>query len=347
MILVVKLRLRDKHAKELARQARAVNFVWNFCNERQREAVGKDRKWLSSADLQRLTAGSGPMLELHSHTVQKVCEQYEQSRRQHKRPWLRWRGKKSLGWVPFNQGHVKLRDGAFVFRGVAYEPMHMRELPEGAVIRAGSFNTDSRGRWYINLPVEFPEGWFEKAPESAVGIDLGLKTLATLSDGSTIENPRCFAKLEARLGKAQRSGKKRLTKTIHAKIVNSRKDFLHKASAAIAKAHAVIVVGDVSSSKLSQTKMAKSVQDAGWSNFRTMLSYKAIRHGGRAVEVSEAHTSRTCSSCGSLSGPSGVNGLGIREWTCVDCGVVHCRDGNAAKNILRRGLATLGEGARL
>lgn len=348
MLLTLKFRLRDKHAAELNRQARAVNVVWNYCNETQQKAVRSGRRWLSKYALQKLTAGAGKELDLHAHTIQQVCHQYVRSREQHQRPWLRFRGRKSLGWVPFNQGHVRFDGTAFVFRGVRYEPMHRREMPQGAVIRAGSFNQDARGRWYLNCPVEFPAGWFEQAPSSVVGIDLGLKDLATLSDGGKIEMPRFYRKSEEALARAQRARKTKRVRAIHRKVANRRKDFLHKASARLAKTHDVIAVGDVSSSKLARTRLAKSVQDAGWHRFKQMLSYKAIRHGGRMLEVSEAYTTQVCSSCGELphERPKGIADLGIRGWTCGECGVTHDRDVNAARNILRLGLETLAGGAR-
>jgi putative transposase len=346
MLITLKLRLRDRHAADLNRQARAVNFVWNYCNETQQKAASVGRKWLAAFDLQRLTAGASKELGLHAHTIQKVCQQYDRSRSAKGKPWLRFRGRKSLGWVPFNQGHVVVvGHGKVRFRGVVYGAMHWREIPYGAVIRAGSFNQDARGRWYINMPVELPAG--ERAPQSLVGIDLGLKDLATLSTGEKIAAPHHFRRLEAAFGKAQRARKKRLARNISAKIANARKDHLHKASAQIALAHDIIVVGDVSSSKLARTRMAKSVLDAGWTTLRNQLSYKAIRHGGTYIEVNEAYTSQTCSACGALPDgrPGGIAGLGIRRWECGDCGASHDRDVNAARNIARLGLETLGEGA--
>lgn len=347
MILTLKFRLRDKHSAGLNRQARAVNVVWNFCNETQQKAAKYGRRWLTAIDLQGLTAGSASMLDLHAHTVQQVCRHYVASRRVAHRAWLRFRGEKSLGWVPFSQGHVQFRDGLFVFRGDAYEPMHMRDIPAGSIIRAGSFNQDARGRWYINVPVEFAINGSKQAPASAVGIDLGLADLASTSDGAVVENPRHYRAMEAKLAVAHRAGKTRQTRNIHARIESARRDRLHKASSALAQAHDVIIVGNVSSSKLSRTRMAKSVMDAGWFSFKEMLAYKAIRHGGRYLEVDEAYTTQVCSECGVLSQerPVGIGGLGIREWTC-ECGVTHDRDVNAARNILRRGLATLAEGAR-
>lgn len=279
--LTIKTRLKDKHASELCRMARAVNYVWNYCNETQQKAARARRKWMSAYDLQKLTNGASKDLNLHAHTIQRVCSTYATSRQTHKKPWLRWRGRKSLGWVPFNTGHVTFDGACFTFRGA-------------------------------------------------------------------VEAPRLYRASEAKLAVAQRARRtpKRI-RNIHAKIANRRKDYLHKASAKIAKEFGAIVIGDVSSKTLAQTKMAKSVLDAGWSIFKSMLTYKAIRHGGRVVEVNERYTSQTCSECGSLppSRPKGIAGLGIREWRCDDCETVHDRDVNAARNILRVGTHALAEGA--
>lgn len=348
--LTFKFRLRDRHAAELNRQARAVSYVWNFCNEAQQKAARSGRRWLSAFDLQKLTAGSSMELGVHAHTIKRVCNVYVASRQAQKKPWLRWRGRKSLGWVPFNTEHVTFDGDTFKFRGVVYQTMHLRkELKAGAKIGAGSFNADSRGHWYLNVTVDVECA--KDAPASRVGIDLGLKALAVLSTGEKIEAPRFYRASEANLATAQRARKtpKRI-RNIHAKIASRRKDFLHKASAKIAKEHGFIVVGDVSSKKLAQTNLAKSVLDAGWSDFKRMLSYKAIRHGGSTLEVSERYTSQACSCCGSRSSesrPRGIASLGIRVWTCSDCGSVLDRDINAARNILAVGLNSLVGGAHV
>jgi len=238
MQLTYRYRIKDKHAKRLNAQARAVNFVWNYCNETQMKAARDGRKRLSGYDLGKLVAGATKEgLDLHSHSAKRVCIQYDKSRRQHKKPWLRWRSRRALGWVPFNTGHVAYRDGGFVFRGERYEVWLHRPLPEGARIRAGSFSEDTRGRWYINCPVEVSEGvclpgswrWTRN-----VGIDLGLKDLATLSSGEKVQVPKFYRRSEERLATVQRARKTKRARAIHAKIANRRKDFLHKASAKLA-----------------------------------------------------------------------------------------------------------------
>jgi putative transposase len=347
MHLTYKFRLRDKHAAELNRQARAVSYVWNYLNETSAKAWDRDRRWLSRFDFQKLTAGASKELKIHAHTIQRVCQQFTMSRDKGRQAKLRWRGRKSLGWVPYNQGHVTFDGEAFKFRGSRYETMHLRDMPAGVKIAAGSFNADSKGRWYLNVTVEVATA--DHAPLTRVGIDLGLKDLATLSDGRRIEMPRFYRKSEAALATAQRARKTKRARAIHAKIANRRKDFMHKASTALAKEYGLIVIGDVSPSKLAQTRMAKSVLDAGWADFKRQLSYKAIMHGGSTLEVCERMSTQLCSSCGSLppERPKGIAQLGIRRWTCSDCGTAHDRDVNAARNILARyGQVALAEGTR-
>jgi transposase len=351
MQLTYRFRVKDKHIANLQAQAAAVNFVWNFCNETQIQAVKSGRKWLGWNDLDQLTSGATKEgLDLHSQTVQQVCKQYDRSRSQHKRPRLNWRktrgARRSLGWVPFNHQALKCRDGAFVFRGEQYNVWLHRPLPEGAKIGCGSFSEDSRGRWYINVPVEVQEA--TQAVNDRVGIDLGTKALATLSTGGKVAMPAFYRASEAKLATSQRARKSKRVKAIHAKIRNRRKDFLHKETTKLVKQFGFIAVGDVSPSKLARTNMAKSVLDAGWSDLRTMLSWKSrLRGGGMCLEVPEHLTTQTCSECGCLppSRPKGIAGLRIRDWTCDDCGAVHDRDQNAALNILRLGLQALVEGA--
>lgn len=345
-IITIKLRLCDKHTVELNRQARTVNFVWNYCNEISNKAWRDHHRWLSKFDLQRLTAGASTELDIHAHTIQRTCRAFTYARDAKRRSRVRWRSRKSLGWVPFNKGHVTFDGSTFKFRGAVYSTMHLSpRLSAGVKIGAGSFNADARGRWYINLPIKVECA--DMATDRHVGIDLGLKDLATLSTGEKIKTPKFYRKSEALLAQVQRAKKTKHALRIHAKITNRRKDFLHKASAKIVKEFGLIIVGDVSPSKLTQTSMAKSVLDAGWSDFKRMLSYKAIMHGGSVIEVSERLTSQTCSCCGSMpsSRPKGIAGLGIREWRCSDCGTVHDRDVNAARNILRIGQDALVEGA--
>lgn len=348
MILTYRFRLSDTCNSELTRQARAVNTVWNFCNESQQKAVNYKRKWLSWQDLQNLTSGSYEELDISANTIQMVCREYDSSRRAKKKRWLKWRvsnqksSKHSLGWIPLGPGNVKFKDGMFVFRKRKYKAKVTRDLKDGQTFRSGSFSQDSLGHWYINLVVDVQTT--KSNGTDAIGIDLGLKDFATLSNGEKIQNPRLYHNMESRIAMAQRAKKKKHVKKLHMKVRNKRNDYLHKISTSLVKQHGAIFVGNVNASSLAKTNMAKSVLDAGWSKFRSQLAYKAIRHQVVYKEVNEAYSTQTCSSCGNRTGPRGLNGLGIRQWTCSNCGTVHDRDVNAAKNIVRCELATLGEG---
>lgn len=348
MTLTYRYRVKDRHAAELARQARAVNFVWNWCNERQKHALRWYMKWPSAFDLHALCKGASKELGLHSQTVQKVCTQYVTSRQAKHKPWLRWRSnKKSLGWVPFNTGAVKFKNGCFVFNGAAYKVWMSRPLPNGenTKIGAGSFSQDARGRWYINVSVEVP---CAVAPIGtvALGMDLGIKTAAATSDGEIIAPANAFKRYEKKLAEAQRANKKHRVQALHAKITNTRKDYLHKKSTALVRRAAAIFIGDVSVKWLAQSNSAKTEHDSGLGMLKTMCAYKAMRQHVWFEVVDEKWTTQTCSVCKTIppESPKGADDLGIREWTCSCCGTVHDRDINSARNILAVGLDRLAGG---
>jgi enoyl-CoA hydratase/carnithine racemase len=228
----------------------------------------------------------------------------------------------------------RYEDGKARFLGREYRLWYSRQA--GGEIKSGCFAQDARGRWYLNLQVEVEER--DDRGTGEVGIDLGLSTLATLSTGEKIENPRHIRRHEEVLAKAQRAGNKRRARAIHAKIANCRRHNLHEVTTHFARSYRRVVVGNVSAARLARTRMAKSVLDAGWSKLRTMLRYKlAMRRGAEYAEADERYSSQVCSACGARSGPKGIAHLGVRTWECGDCGVVHGRDHNAALNILSSG----------
>lgn len=337
-MLTFRYRVKDATAgKRLAAMAVAVNQVWNYCGGIQNDSRRHNKRWPSFPELARLTAGSSKELGLHSDTVQDVLKHWCAARdKDRRRP--RWRvsrgAKKSLGWVPFQCARpLKVAGDTVTFLGRRYRLWLSRPIPED--IRSGSFSQDATGRWYLNLvcdvPCDRPTGSAE------VGIDLGLKDLATLSTGEKVGNPRHLRKWAAKLARAQRAGRKALARKINRKIAAQRRDFLHKLSHRVAAENALICVGDVNSARLARTRMAKSVLDAGWTALRSQLRYKAMRHGATFVEVNERYSSQTCSCCGVVGGPKGLKGLRVREWACDGCGVLHDRDTNAAINILLSG----------
>jgi IS605 OrfB family transposase len=319
-----------------------VNQVWNFCVETQRKSEqlwkqgSANAHWLSNYDLQNLAAGSSKELGLHSKSIGEVCRVFSKARdKKRAAPAFRVSigSRRSLGWVPLRASvSLKIDDNSVIYLGKRYRffGAHRRTLP--AVVKSGCFKQDPRGRWYICFAVEVEENRLTGGGE--IGIDLGLKTLAVTSEGESVAHLQHYRHYQKALAKAQRAGNKKRVAAIHAKIANARTDHHHKATTKIARENKLIVVGDVSAAKMKKTRMAKSVSDAGWSQFKAMLEYKAGLHRATFEVVNENWTSVSCSSCGARSGPQGQKGLRIREWICGACGSVHDRDINAAKNIL-------------
>ena len=352
----LKLRIKDKHAKVLIQLASEANFVWNYVNDLSYKHLQRTGKFFSAFDVAAYTKGASKSgLTLHSQTIQAITEELVIRRKQFKKAKLKWRvsnpksPKKSLGWIPFKASGIQYEKHCFASGQIKYAGQWFGLWDSYGIknhkVKTGSFVQDSRGRWYVCLVVETPESSQITEGKTPVGIDLGLKDFATLSNGQKIEAQRTYRKYEQKLGTAQRANQKQRVKSIHAKIKNIRSDFLHKLSRQLVNDHAAIFVGNVNAKGLAQTKLAKSVLDAGWTAFRTMLKYKSQQAGVWFEEVNEAYTTQTCSCCGSRQdSPKGRAGLGIREWTCQQCGTLHDRDVNAAKNILAAGHCRLAVG---
>ncbi len=183
------------------------------------------------------------------------------------------------------------------------------------------------------------------------GIDLGLESFATLADGTMIHNPRCYRRAERRLKTAQRrvarrkKGSSRRRKAVqllakaHQKIRRQRQDFHHKTALQLVRAYDTIYHEDLQvGNMLKNHHLAKSIADAGWSGFLSILNHKAACAGRSVIAVNPAYTSQTCSGCGVIV----AKGLSVRWHSCPDCGTSLHRDHNAAKNIERPGQALRG-----
>ena len=206
-------------------------------------------------------------------------------------------------------------------------------------------------RWYASLTVEREEPAVRRAPKGgAVGVDLGVKTLATLSDGTIIENPRCLATSERRLKKAQKAlsrkvkGSRRRAKArakvarLHAHVANQRIDAMHKATTWLASTFSEICIEDLNAAGMVRNhRLAKAVSDASFAEFRRQLEYKTARTGARLHIVDRWYpSSKMCSRCGRVKAKLS---LAERVYRCDGCGLVMDRDLNAAVNIKVAGSA--------
>jgi putative transposase len=342
-IRTLRLKVKTEGYPWLNKAAIEVNDVWNFANATSYKAArpfAGPSKWLTAFDLNNLTAGATKHFErIGSATIQRINAEFATRRKQSKKAKLRWRpsrgSRRALGWVPFKAEQLKRKGKCLRFSGKAFRVFE-QEVLENARWKCGCFAQDSVGDWWLCVPVERAVGPVP-APKDAVGLDLGIKDTVASSDGDRLEAGHFYRSIEQKIASAQRRGHKRQAKRLHRTAARRRKDALHKFSRTIVNEYQRIVVGDVSSLKLAKTRMAKSVLDAGWGMLKTYLQYKG-QQAGRCVDiVSERNTTRTCSSCKALTGPSGLDMLVVRTWVCRGCGVTHDRDVNAARNILSAG----------
>jgi IS605 OrfB family transposase len=321
-----------------------VNQVWNWANATSYKAArpfAGPSVWLSGYELNNLSAGASPYFEhIGSGTIQRINAEYATRRRQFKKLKLRWRvsrgSKRALGWIPFKAEQLKRQGKSVRFSGKAFRVFEKERLEE-AQFKSGCFAQDAVGDWWLCIAVEQITSPSPVSVDTAVGIDLGLKATATTSDGAKLAAGQFYRGIEQKIAVAQRRGHRRQAKRLHRQAARRRKDALHKFSRRIIDQYQTIVIGDVSSLKLVKTRMAKSVLDAGWGMLKTQMQYKGEYAGRSVIIVSERDTTRTCSSCRALTGPSGLDMLDVRTWVCSACGDTHDRDVNAARNTLSVG----------
>jgi putative transposase len=217
-----------------------------------------------------------------------------------------------------------------------------RPMPDFACIKSCTFRRTSKG-WHVGFVVQVLEG-LPRRGSCAVGVDLGIATFATLSDGGFIPSLMAARRAARRLRIAQRalarkrhgSGNRQKAKLAvarcHAAIARRRADHLHQASARLARDYDLVAIEALNVRGLSRGPLAKNVHDSSWAKFISFLTYKAERAGTRLVEVNPQHTTQDCSRCGQEV----AKRLGDRWHHCPYCGLSMHRDLNAARNILDR-----------
>lgn len=229
-----------------------------------------------------------------------------------------------------------------------------RQLPKAAKVTTVTVSRDASGRYFVSMLCDDVVA-AKPAVAAKVGIDLGLSHFAILSTGEKVAAPNTFRKNEAKLAKLQRrlakktkgSNRRRKAKLkvakLHAKIADSRRDFLHKLSTRLINENQVIAVESLSVSNMQKNRcLSKSISDASWSEFLRQLEYKANWYGRELVGIDKWYpSSKRCSDCGYTMPKMPLN---VRQWTCPECGSIHDRDVNAARNVLAAGLAVSAHG---
>ena len=208
-------------------------------------------------------------------------------------------------------------------------------------------------RWYVSISVDTDHVPMRPAEnQGEVGVDLGVSALATLSTGEKVLGPKPHKALLSRLKRFSRRLSKKQDKSanrakakvrlarLHARIANIRKDALHKLTADLTRRFHTIAIEDLNVSGMMRNhRLARSIADMGFYEFRRQLTYKIERRGGLLIVVDRWFpSSKTCSVCGAVQDKMP---LSVRQWSCPDCDTIHDRDVNAARNIQAHGLATL------
>ncbi|KAF5992024.1 RNA-guided endonuclease TnpB family protein [Streptomyces sp. WAC00263] len=259
--------------------------------------------------------------------------------------------KKSRRSAEYTTSAFRFRDGELRLAKMS-EPLRIawsRPLPEGVSPSMATVSQDAAGRWFVSLLCDDPGISHLPATDATVGIDAGLDHLLTLSTGEKITNPRherrdraALAREQRRLAKKEKGSANRAkarlkVAKIHARIADRRRDTLHKITTRLVRENQTIVIEDLTVRNMVKNhRLARAISDAAWSEFRSMLEYKAVWYGREVIAVDRWFpSSKLCSACGT---PREAMPLNVRTWTC-DCGITHDRDVNAAHNLLAAGLA--------
>ncbi|KUN37562.1 RNA-guided endonuclease InsQ/TnpB family protein [Streptomyces olivochromogenes] len=356
----------DAQAAELSRTFGCVRKVCNMALAARTEAWTRQERvsyhqtsamltaWKKTDDLAYLNEVSSVPLQQALRHLQTAFANFFGKRAKYPRFKSRKKSRKS---AEYTTSAFRFRDGELRLAKMS-EPLRIvwsRPLPEGVSPSTVTVSQDAAGRWFVSMLCDDPGIRHLPATDTAVGIDAGLDHLLTLSTGEKITNPRHERRDRAALAKAQRrlakkekgsaNGVKARRKAarIHARIADRRRDSLHQITTRLVRENQTLVIEDLTvRNMVKNRKLARAISDAAWSEFRSMLEYKAQWYGREVIAVDRWFpSSRLCSACGTLQDRMPLD---VRTWTC-GCGATHDRDVNAAKNLLAAGRAVAACGA--
>jgi putative transposase len=336
-------------------------YVYNETLELRKNAWEKDQKSISLSEIRMnlviLKENKEDLYNIYSQILQDAQGRvdfafksfFRRCKLGEKPGYPRFKNKSSYNSFTYTQKGFKIINNKLNLTFIGDLKIKLHRCTEGK-IKTLTIKKTSTNKWFATFSCEF-ENVEQKSIINTVGIDLGLTTFATMSDGNTIQRQRFFKQYEKKLANASRKrealakgskerNKKRIIESkIYEKSTNKRKDFCHKEALNLVKKYDLIVFENLSIDKIQQTNMKavkKGIADVAWNQFVQFVSYKAENAGKKVILVDPRNTSKICSGCGLIVDKI----LSTRNHEC-SCGLILNRDLNAAINIHRRGLSSL------
>jgi putative transposase len=361
-VLTFKYRLLPKKRQHaaLARILESQRQLYNAALEERINCYRKTGKSLSYIDqckalteLRKDSDFSNVPTNLQRGTLKRLDEAFEgffsRLKRGDKPGFPRFRGKSWFASFEFAEWSGARFDGNRVrFKGMPGGlRVHMHRPLPAAKILSAKFKRDAKG-WSVCLVARVPCEATKQGGRS-VGLDMGIKALATGNDGLIIPNPHSARRAERDMRRRQRAlarckrgsnGRKKVKARlarVHAKIANCRSTYLHQQSSMLVRNYDRIAIEDLNIKGLARGMLARDVNDASWGRLIQLLDYKAAKAGVELIKVNPRNTSQACSGCGVIVPKT----LAVRTHNCPDCGLSLCRDENAARNILSKAVLGL------
>jgi putative transposase len=357
--------LTNGQRRILEQQLEECRWVYNETLAYRRNAYEEQQhtaNWYETKRLLPIWKADRPALKLvHSMVLQNVTERVDLAFRSYFRRVRE--GEKEVGYPRFKSvgrydsltypqygNGARIEGERLLLSKVGAVKLVLHRPIEGTP-KTVTLNRSTSGKWYACISCE-TEAKQLPATEQITGVDVGLASFATLSNGEQIENPRFYRKDEADLKRVQKrkaaaknaenwlehTKQKAILSRIHERIGNRRSDFAHKRSRELVNRYQIIVFEDLTPQEMGRSKgMRKSIMDVAWTQFISMTVSKAAEAGRTVILVNPRNTSKMCSDCSSIVEKT----LSDRTHACPNCGLVLDRDQNAALNILQRGLRTL------